>query len=671
MTTTEASRRPMRASMRPGYFTGALALFAACIFAVCLARYVPVMQWGALLTDTHSADLPLLIARYAFLPRAAASLLAGASLGLAGALLQHVLRNPLAEPTTLGVSAGATLSLTLVSLFCPALLSLGREGVAFVGAMLTLLFVAAISWHRGFSSIGIILSGLLVTLTAGAIGSVLTLFFGEDLMPVVLWQTGNLYQYGWTVSTHLTIGLVAGALLTALLTRPLAVLDLGDESARSLGQRPALIRALAMLIASALTAVVVSEVGLIGFIGLIAPWLAQRTGARALAQRLIWSALIGACLLWFADGCVQLLGRGGTELPVGVVTALGGAPLLIWMMGKLKEGAPTAAPSLPVSVKRQPTLSAGWRLIGGIVLLAGCAVLSAAFNRELAGWTWGTWQHVQMLLPLRMPRIVGAMSAGAMLSVAGVVMQRVTGNAMASPEVLGISSGALLALVFLMFVSPEASQGTQATAASVGALLVLLIMFSLSRRSRYSPDRLVITGVAITTVLGSLVALLIASGDPRVAQLQAWMSGSTYRIAAPAAMVASLCAVVVLVAVPFIALPLEIMSLGDASAQSVGVDLRKYRTVVLVLAAAATGAATLIVGPVSFVGLLGPHLARMMGFRRVLSQAIGAAMMGAVLMSIADWLGRNLLFPNQVPAGLLSMLIGGPFFLALMWKQKK
>jgi iron complex transport system permease protein len=88
------------------------------------------------------------------------------------------------------------------------------------------------------------------------------------------------------------------------------------------------------------------------------------------------------------------------------------------------------------------------------------------------------------------------------------------------------------------------------------------------------------------------------------------------------------------------------------------------------LCALATAAATLIVGPVSFVGLMAPHMARLLGLRRAVPQALAGALIGAALMVLADWLGRNLLFPNQVPAGLLVAFIGGPYFLILMWKQK-
>lgn len=110
---------------------------------------------------------------------------------------------------------------------------------------------------------------------------------------------------------------------------------------------------------------------------------------------------------------------------------------------------------------------------------------------------------------------------------------------------------------------------------------------------------------------------------------------------------------------------LEILPLGEASSRAVGVGLTASRFRLLLVTAMLTGAATLIVGPLSFVGLMAPHMARMTGLQRPMPQLCGAAIIGALIMLLADWLGRNLLFPYQVPAGLLATFIGGPYFMKL------
>ena len=654
--------------IRPAYVVLILMTLAAIVAAVDLSHNVPVTQWTTLFAFRNADDLHVLTAQYSFLPRCVVCLIGGAMLGLAGAILQHVLRNPLADPTTLGVSAGASLSLVIVSLWFPALLVHGQEGVALAGALAGLGIVMAIAWRHAFSSIGVILGGLLVTLSAGAATSVLMLFFGEDLVSVFLWQSGSLYQSGWATGLHLLKEWLAGALIVALISRPLAVLELGDESARSIGLSPRAIRVAALVVASALAGAVVSSVGMIGFVGLTGPWLARLSGARTLRQRLVWASLISAALLWLADGCVQMGSTAGNELPTGSVTALLGAPLLLFMMRGLREVAPSSIGQMPSSriVKRH---GGSWAIVG-IGALVALMVAAVSFNRSMSGWNWDAWSHVRFMLPLRGPRMGGAAAAGGLLGLSGVLMQRMTGNPMASPEVIGISSGASLGMIVLMFVMPGSAQGMQIAAASGGAALATAAVFAVAWRRALSPERLLLTGVMMTTVLGSIVSMLMASGDPRTSFLTAWMSGSTYPVQAQAALLAVGLLLAAAAVIPFIARPMDILMVGEPAALSVGVDVRRYRILMLALCAITTGAATVIVGPISFIGLMAPHMARMVGFRHSASRAWCAAVFGSALLVLADWLGRNLLFPNQVPAGLLAIFVGGPYFLILLWKQK-
>jgi iron complex transport system permease protein len=130
-----------------------------------------------------------------------------------------------------------------------------------------------------------------------------------------------------------------------------------------------------------------------------------------------------------------------------------------------------------------------------------------------------------------------------------------------------------------------------------------------------------------------------------------------------------LCAVLLLLAALPCARWLELLPLGDSSAKALGVHLGKSRVYLLLLAALLTAGATLIVGPLSFIGLLAPHLARLLGLTRALPQLLGAALLGASVMVLADWLGRNLLFPIQLPAGLLASLVGGAYFMLCLRKR--
>lgn len=659
--------RRMRRLVTPARLAILLLAIALIETAGSLSSCLPVAQWADAL-HAHPHRLDVIFVRYAFLPRLAVSVVCGAALGLSGLLFQNVLRNPVADPTTLGVAAGASLALTVASLWFPALLLAGREWIALGGALAAIGLVLAISWGRSLSPLTLILAGLVVTLCSGAISSMLMLLFGDDLGSLFIWQTGALDQNDWSVVRYLLPRAALCFVFAGLLARPLAMLELGDETARSLGLPVRVIRGVAMVMGAALAAIVVSAVGVIGFIGLAGPALARLAGARTLATRFVWAPVISACLLWIADQAVQLAGLFMPDTPTGTATALLGGPLLLWLLPRLKGEAPMPPPDS--GQRRSAARIRAWQVTLALAMLTASVWLALDFNRDPGGWRFANWDALQPLLVIRAPRVFGSLAAGAMLAMAGVVMQRMTSNPMASPEILGISSGASLGLVVLLFASGEPGRFAQLGAAFAGALAALWLMFALGRRSGFSPERLILAGIAITTVFSGLAALLISAGDPRMALLQEWMSGSTYRVAPSDAFVALAIAGLGCAILPLFSRPLDMLPLGEPAVRSLGLDIARHRRLLLLIAASLTAAATLIIGPISFVGLMGPHLARLLGFRRAIAQALGGALLGAALLTIADWLGRNLLYPDQVPAGLFAAFVGGPYFLALMWKQR-
>jgi iron complex transport system permease protein len=179
-----------------------------------------------------------------------------------------------------------------------------------------------------------------------------------------------------------------------------------------------------------------------------------------------------------------------------------------------------------------------------------------------------------------------------------------------------------------------------------------------------------LVGVAVSMVLSAVAALLTISGDPRLQTVLVWMTGSTYLVSAGSAVVAAVTAAVVLPAVHLAARWLEILPLGEASARALGLPLARVRFVLLGLIAVLTAVATLIVGPLSFVGLMAPQIARQLGMARATPHLVCAALAGGLLMIVADWLGRVLMFPFQIPAGLLATLIGAPWFMVLLRRPR-
>ncbi|GHE21904.1 Fe(3+)-hydroxamate ABC transporter permease FhuB [Halomonas urumqiensis] len=604
-----------------------------------------------------------LLLRYSWWPRLAMSLLAGAALALAGVVMQQVLRNPLAAPTTLGVASGANLALLGATLLAPGLLAMGREWVAMAGGAGSVALVFALTWRGGFTPLRVVLAGLVVNLYLGALAVILLLFHQEALKGLLIWGAGSLTQNGWHDVSFLAPRLVLGIGMAVWLLRPLAVLELDDASVKSLGISLKRLRLAGLGLAVFLTACVVSVVGVIGFIGLAAPNIVRLAGARRLGARLLWSTLLGALLLAATDLVLQGASPAlSTLVPTGATTAALGAPLLLWLIPRLRlASVPHAAQSHVVS--RHP---APHRLIRGLSLALLVAVGLALFSGQTVdGWhVSADWQ----VLEWRLPRLIAAGASGVMLALAGAMIQRLSANPMASPELLGISGGSAMALMGAIFLLPAPGNLTLVACGTLGALASLAVLITLNHRHGLAPERLLLTGVAITALFDAVRAIVLAGGDPRGQQVLAWLSGSTYYVDLPsAALVMALAMLLALASIPFCRW-LDILPLGAASASALGVRVGRARLALLGLVALLTAAATLVVGPLSFVGLLAPHMARLAGLQRAHWHLIGAALIGALLMILADWLGRQLLFPDEVPAGLVASLIGGGYF---MWSLRR
>ncbi|WP_244575384.1 Fe(3+)-hydroxamate ABC transporter permease FhuB [Rhizobium sp. 11515TR] len=646
----------------------ALTLFA---LASLLAWHQLAPDLSRLFEQGAGYDPQRLLLVYSTLPRIVTALLAGAALSLAGSLLQQVLRNPLASPSTLGISAGANLALVAVMLAFPPLQGLSRDAVALFGSAAAAAVVFLIGARRGFSPLALVLAGLIVGVWSGALAAILVLMNDRYLSGLFIWGAGSLAQQSWTIPLSLLPKIAILSAAALLMARPLALMELGDSGASGLGLSVKRTRIAAVCIAIALAAIVTSAVGVIGFIGLIAPRIAQLAGARQIKSQLIWSPLIGASLLLLTDEALVLLsGASSTFLPTGAITALLGAPLLLLMLPRLKA-VQRSAPSPSQNANRAlhtPRVLLLAPVPALLLLLAGAVF----FGRAPDGtWTLLAYPHWPDVLPYRLPRIAGAFAAGAMLGVVGAILQRLSGNEMASPEVLGISAGATLGVTAALFLLPAPGMAAQLGFGGIGAFAVLIAIFLFGIRSGFAPERVLLTGIALGAMLDAFISVLAASGDPRAMIVMQWMSGSTYLIDTPKAISAMIAAATGL-ALAFLAHRwLDLLPLGTQAAQAIGVRVNFARACLFALAAAMTAAATLVVGPLSFIGLIGPHLARELGLRRAALQLTGAALAGGGLMVLADWFGRMIAFPYQMPAGLVSALVGAPLLLILLMKRRR
>ncbi|MBB3454908.1 iron complex transport system permease protein [Rhizobium sp. BK313] len=612
-------------------------------------------------------DVPRMVLFYSTLPRLATALLAGAALSLAGALLQQVLRNPLADPTTLGISAGANLALVVATLFFPGLLGLGRDLVALAGSAVVACLVMGLGARRGFSPFSLVLSGLVISLWCGALSAILTLLNERYLVSLFIWGAGSLAQQSWVIPLSLLWKTAVIAIICALVMRPLSLLDLGEGTASALGVRLVRLRFMVVGGAVALAALVTSAVGVISFIGLVAPTIARLSGARRPQQLMFWSPLIGAGLLLFADAAIQLVaGQLGEFLPTGAVTAIFGSPLLLLLLPRLK----VRHRVLELKERSRSWAPAGMSVLAvALVVLLVAVVVGVFVGRGIDGtWSLPDAALFDKIVPMRLPKVFAALSSGAMLAVAGVILQRTTGNEMASPELLGISAGATFGVAVAVFVVVPGFTG-QVTFAAIGALLVLALIFLSSLRTGLAPERVLLAGISLSAMVDAIVGVLSSTGDPRAVLLMRWMSGSTYSVDARSAATVTVAAVILTAAAFLARRSLDILPLGPSQAAAVGIPVRKARFALFGLAGLMSAAATLSVGPLTFIGLMGPHLAREAGLVRALPQMAGAAAIGGALMVLADFIGRTIAWPYQIPAGLVSAIVGAPFLMMMLRRK--
>lgn len=647
-----------------------LLLFAAgaALWFLAANSLLPSRAWADALVPVGERSIAEIRLVYGLMPRAVVAVLVGAALGLAGSLLQRILRNPLADPTVLGVSAGAQLALVCATLFAPTLLSPGRLPVALSGAAAAAALVFFIGQRRGFEPARMVVTGLLIGLMATSLATALTLAQGEYLLSLVIWNGGSLVQQDWSAVTRLSTVLGICLLLALGLLRPMQLLSIGGETAAALGMRVGLVRAMVIAIAVLLTAMVSAEVGLIGFIGLAAPTIVRTLSFRRDTSRLLASMLAGGGLLLLCDSGVLLLDKAvGEMFPVGAVTGLIGGPLLLWLLPRLSGRTPPAGMAagetrLAASPMRHVAMLAA-------LLVAG-SLLGLALGRDPGGWTLLSVDQVTAFLPLRLPRLAAAIAAGALLAGAGAILQRVTSNPLASPEVMGVSSGAALGFGLAVFLMPAPDAVTLLLAAGLGGAVVLAIVARTAMKTGMPTDRILLTGLALSAFASAVLSAMMSGGDARAWVILAWLSGSTSTVGPVEAFVLLVLAALLLLFCLLSARWLAILPLGGEIAGGLGVS-RLARVSLFLAAGIATGTATVLVGPVSFVGLMAPHIARTLGLTTAGGFAAGSMLIGAFLMMLADAGSRLAAFPYELPLGLFATLLGTPWLLLHMTRQTR
>lgn len=639
------------------YLTLTLLMVIAIMSSYAVVHQLWDLAFIELFTPSFDLSLQDMNAQLKILPTMLVASAAGGLLGLVSVLLQQLVKNTLASDTTLAVGSGANMALLLVTLFLPSLSLGGSFWVAFIGALASMALVFILAAPSRMNPLVLVLGGLVTNILLGAIAALLLIYYSEEALSIMVWAGGRLTQNNWQVASIFMIASLVAFVSLIPLLKPLEIMSLDDRQAKSLGVPINLIRGLVVALVAILTALVVSRVGVISFIGLGAATLVNVFSVRHIGYRLLLGYGFGALLLWITSNVITLLQDYiGLAIPADTMTAILGAPLIIWLIVKQRhQHTDEVIPSI-VSTRRHVNLMR-WS-VGFVLLLVGTLVFTATAK----GWQLNpVWD---LITNFRLPRTLSAAATGVMLAVAGVLLQTLTRNPMASPEVLGISSGSAIGVLLAFVFLPQFGYSGIVLSGLLGAFMVLSLILWLARR--INPAYLLLVGVSIAALMSGLLSLVKISGDQRLQAMLSWLSGSTY-IASPetAWILVGLAFILFLLSLMLIK-PLQILSLGSNVARELGVSLRLYQSLVLILVAALSTVSTLAVGPLSFVGLMIPHLATTLGAVQLKRQIQLAAILGAGLMIVADWIGRYLIFPYEIPAGTIAAIIGGMYFLYLM-----
>jgi iron complex transport system permease protein len=676
------SEQPARARLGPylWVFGGGLSLLVALLVVHLTQGSAGVAPWTVVDALVHPRDeLHHHIVRHLRLPRALAGVLAGGLFATAGLLLQTATRNPLASPATLGVNGGAYLAVVATAALAPGLGSASPVTVAFLGGLLAAGLSILVAGGLSATPVRLALAGMAVAMASSAGAAALQILFEHETAGLFFWGAGALLQDGWDqIQTALPRAGLA-LLAVAAMSRSLDVLSLGDDAARSLGQRVKLVRVGATGLGVLLAASAVALTGPIGFVGLVAPHLVRLMGIRKHLGRFLGSLVWGPVILVGADVLGRVISAGASELPAGVVTAMLGTPFLVYLARRVgDEGVTQRGQRRTQGPAIGRRWSLGWSLAAGsagLLAVGGLAVSYGAVDLSL-GDLWrvvqgvGEANHRFIVLDLRLPRVAVAALAGGCLALSGLLLQGVVRNPLAAPDIVGVMSGAGVGAMVLLLAFPSAPVALLPVAAFAGAVLAFGIVYAASWQDGVTPERLALVGIGVAAFGEAVINTLVVRSDMRLAQALSWLSGSTYAQGwGDATMVGGL-ALAMAPAAFVLARNLDLLALGDASATGLGLPAERSRLLLMGLAVALAAAAVSVVGTVGFIGLVAPHAARLLVGGRHRRLVPVAFLFGAIALVGADLVGRVVLAPQQIPSGLVAAVLGAPYFVWLLRRTR-
>lgn len=281
--------------------------------------------------------------------------------------------------------------------------------------------------------------------------------------------------------------------------------------------------------------------------------------------------------------------------------------------------------------------------------------------------------HSVIIYNLRLPRIIVAILVGSALGVSGAILQGMIRNPLASPDIVGITGGATLgAVTYFYFFAETLSIHLLPVGAILGAFISTFFIYLMAWKKGVSPLRLVLIGIGMNAAFTSITYMLLISAPPVLAQKSlTFMSGSIYGTSWSKDVLPLLPWMLLLIPIAYLyTRHVNVQELGDDTALGLGSRVQKHRLILLILAVGLAGAAVAIGGAISFIGLMAPHIAR-----RLVGPSFGgvlpvSALLGALLLLIADLIGRTVFAPLDIPAGVFTAIVGAPFFVYLLYRHR-
>ncbi|MEN2256474.1 iron ABC transporter permease [Paraclostridium benzoelyticum] len=269
---------------------------------------------------------------------------------------------------------------------------------------------------------------------------------------------------------------------------------------------------------------------------------------------------------------------------------------------------------------------------------------------------------------MRLPRNILAALVGANLAVSGVLLQSVMKNPLADPGITGVSSGASVAAIFILLLLPQYT-GILPIAAFIGGAIACILVFLMAYKNGLKPGRIVLAGVAINTILGGVISYLSTMYSDRIQSAMLWLNGSLATKTWADVEMLFIYSIVGLVVSLFLIRSANVLQLGDDAATNLGFNVNLTRLLISGVAVFLAATSTAVVGIISFVGLIVPHISRMiMGSDHKFTIPF-SMILGSIVLLVADTLGRTIGGAVEIPVGVIMSIVGGPFFLYLLRKR--